>query len=635
MKFSLRVLDIVGAKPPTEASRGPHHYAQPILLPRAKADAFFAALSKSGSRNGVRVALPVPAAEESDSYSVWQGVYTRNDDVSPGEYLLVVTAKAKMPVFQRLTLYERNGMPLAKPGWSNAGSAEANKQALSVELPIGSQGARSNESQRAMIVVRLHMPVEFVLVAGTSFWHKLPGPDLNDPDKNAPYDHTDYTRVSRSRRDQLFQRQQMLAGFRVTEFDLLGRRRRIWVKATTDWLLVAETHTDTLSFDYAGNRSLGQTNPDNINIVDLYAYLNSVGATNPGSVWSVEFFGHAFHKAPLLWNTNEGEDYKERLERDPKDHDPRPKDLEPAALKAYPMLSDAHLYKAVWRIWGCNAERKLIAAAVAAHAQLGHKLPEHSLFKYKKGNDWEEQLTLASLMWTIRETIRGGYAAAVVNGLGRTVGCYAAPPGFGASLGAGMFITRNRSIVEGTSQGTGPDELALSRVYALYRRFVSAGYVSAGIERVDGYFEIRWLLDEAKSWPERIWSPGRYAWKRRRGDKPASLTKFASGVTCQAPETLRPAVSLRTALVDQKRAGWLFVFTGAAIAECDSRGAPRLVSGRDDVGFYQQDDGSLFVMKRDSAKEWAVDTRPIARGSGSTSNLPVVNGVLAQAKELF
>ena len=635
MKFSIRVLDISGAKPSTEASRGPHHSALPMLIPREKAEAFFGALSPSGSRDGVRVPLPLPAAEPDDAYSVWQGIYTRDVDVAPGEYLLVVSAKDKMPVFQRLTLSERGGLPLAAAGWAQLGHPDANRQAMSIEFPRGSQGAKSGESQRVLLVVKLYMQVEFVLVAETSFWHELP---------SGSHDHTHYGAFSKHRRNQLFEQQEMLAGYRVTEFDLLDRRRRTWVKAVGDaktWLLVAETHTDHQTLEYTKDRAASQVHADNINILDVYSYLDGLGKSAPGSVWSVEFFGHAWQKGPLLWNTDEDPEFFEpdeqgrtrpghdrAVDRDPKDHDPRPKDFGPGVLPKFPSLAAAHLHKAVWRIWGCNVRREVIAAAAAARDQLGPELPEHQLFRYNYGASYEEQLTLAHLMWKLSDYVKNGYAAAAIKGLGREIGCYAAPLGFGASLGSGMFITRKRAIVEGTSKGTGPDDLGLAHVYALYRRFLSKAYLSAGIERQDGYFEIRWLLDEMATWPEPVWTPARYWWHGK-----TSTTRFASGTYCTSKERaqFRPNISDRAGLISSGHEGWLFVFERAAVSEADKDGVWILTRAADDVALYQQDDGSLFVMKRVGREDWVVDQRPISRKDGEEP----AHGLLAEEKRIF
>lgn len=635
MKFSVRVLDVEGVKPPTEASRGPHHAAEPMLLSRSAAEAFYSSLSSTTTRVGVQAVLPLPAADPADAYSVWQGIYTRTAEVAPGEYLLVVTAKDKMPVFQRLTLAERNGVPTARAGWAQAGLAEANLQALSVELPEGSQGVDSEVSRRVLVVVKLHTPVEFVFVVGTSFWHRVPNP--SQPNVEGPFDHTNFVKYARDRRNALFQEQQMLAGYRVTEFDLLGRRRRTWVKALggyAAWLLVAETHTAKLALDYTVDRSAAQKDSDNIDVLDVYAYLDAIGKSAPGSVWSVEFFGHADKKAPILWDTTQREEYDDKPLRDPLDQDPRPKDFGDAVFSAYPDLFAAFLSKAIWRIWGCNVDRKILAAAVAAHAAIGPDLGDRNkVFKSKVGLDWEEQTTVAHLLASSAKLITKSYAAALLERLGQQVGCYSAAPGFGASLGTGMFITRKRDIVEGKSVGEGNDDLALARLYGLYRPFLSAGYLSAGIERADGYFEIRWLLEEIQGWPTPVWTPARYTWVR--ADSSWGLvcqTHFASGARCEffGRQRVKPDVSEKTGLVEPGRKGWLFVFSFMKVAKASSGGGSLLKKADADVAFYQQDDGSLFVMQR-SGGGWVVDTRPIPRTEGA----PITNGLLVKNKAVF
>ena len=71
-------------------------------------------------------------------------------------------------------------------------------------------------------------------------------------------------------------------------------------------------------------------------------------------------------------------------------------------------------------------------------------------------------------------------------------------------------------------------------------------------------------------------------------------------------------------MVDPELTGWLFVFQHTAVASCDASGDTVIVEADDDLAFFQQDDGSLYLMTRNGKKAWAVDT-PLCANVTETS----------------
>ena len=145
-----------------------------------------------------------------------------------------------------------------------------------------------------------------------------------------------------------------------------------------------------------------------------------------------------------------------------------------------------------------------------------HGFNPKQLFEYQYSVDSHNikgtirvQRTLEQFRWYLKGLIEDGYPGTVPEGVGATVGCYAAAPGFGASFGAhALFVSNDKDAHEG--KGTSPSD-EVSRAYAFYKRELADLYPQ--LVSSHGYFEYRSLLAAvAQKWTNRpkTFETGRY-----------------------------------------------------------------------------------------------------------------------------
>jgi hypothetical protein len=656
MKFSLNVVDVQGAKQPVV--RGPLKTATVTLLTEAEANnkiqAVAAVPRKERFRQLTFAGLAATHKHTKD------GVYDSATSFAAGNYLLVVTADKKSPTIQRLTLSERNGVTVVKPGWAGKQPTEANLRASNVEFPDGAQGKGARQAQRSLLTVKAVPQVEFVLFSGTGYWH------LVTVNGRKVHDGTRWNSFALEHRRPYWSEKaadrQMIGGYLVTIFNCEDCHRRTYVKALGNedtWMLAEEVKTDaTRSFQDDGRPS------DDIGILDLYRYLDAVGRERKNSVWEVSIFSHSWFGGPILWDTWQHRAYQALPTRDPDDLDARVKDWGPAVLGGFPALRNAHLFKAVWKIKGCNAQGEARAGIVAVQKQLKPAFDRNALFNYDYREESERtdpasgakrksvelhhhQLSLAHFLRELAENIRGTYSGHVPAGVGLTVGCYAAAPGFGSSMPdknqpgkPELFITKKQTVIDGNpTLGSPPDsdsDKTARPLFDFYRRELGSAYPYLVDNR--GYFEHRFLLEEAAKWPTPVWTTARYRTRdiiRNDGGQLGYIFRVASGarIKSMGANALKlDTVTAENGLVVAGQQGHLFAGKLGRCKDVVRNGATTYVHLEPDTGrdwaVFMQEDGTLYAMRRTGSAAWVVDTSPIPLQQNGTDMSPITNGIL-------
>jgi len=629
MKFALHVLDMFGAEKPV--GRGPKTDAEVGLLSELEATAFFAPAQKL--MRPLRLATMLPESPPRTHKHAGDGRYESPSDFPEGKYLLVVCAKGKAPVYQRLTLKDNKGAAIAKVGWGGP-AHEANLLAHNVELPIGAQGRNVKQDQRTLVTVKLVPRVEYVFVATTGFWHET----QNDQGQTVK-DGTFWGRFAQVRRQRLWELGEMMGGHLITIFFCELGRRQTFVKAAGDATKWLRIHELLIKKPRPVGVAQWPLDPeDDIGIIDLYRYLDAVGAAHRGTVWEVSFFGHAWQQGPTFSPRRQDEPYKSNDERDPKDLDARRKDWKPTIRNTFKTLTAAHLYKAVWRVWGCNCDTEAQDAIGAAQRQLKPKFDRLALFRYK----WNiadkkvvqqaiHQLPLSYLLRRLRNGMRASYVLNVPVGVGQLVGCFAALPGFGAQLvkSGDMRVTDSKKLEDGSVAA----DIENDGRFDFYLR--ELGPDSKWFMDRSGYFEQRFVSEAIANWGEAAFHHGRFYMRdisKDVAEGPRWEVQVASGARVISTDKLvkLTKVERRSGLGDPGKEGHLFWGSMGRVARVEGGSPPKIMLEQADdteCAVFMQQDGKLFALTRGSDTEaWSVDKRDIARSGGQPS--PIKNGVL-------
>lgn len=337
-----------------------------------------------------------------------------------GEWLLVVRAKDKATVVQRLTFSTKDDVIRAAAGWGGVGGAGQTAATVSIANYVeAKEEVDADRPKQSVLTVKLFPAVHFVALACVQ--------------SDATFDL-----FSLGRRDRLFELGKLNPG---SHAHLISTRRQVtevFVKsqkpAVTSWVKVAE-----LTPQGAGEKN---------GILELYGVLQQLGTDQPGTVIEAAYFGHGWHAGPVVRNTSDnGSDL---LTRDPLDFDGRPKDWHPRGTLAnqFPKLKDALRSDGRFFMAGCSHMVNVINECRAANKQakdgtardVFYKAPMrgghvHTTLDYtKRAFGQFVQATFFN-----RSDINGvGAGHATYIGLAaQTLGCevFGAPPGAEANLG--------------------------------------------------------------------------------------------------------------------------------------------------------------------------------------------------------
>ncbi|MDQ4029676.1 MAG: hypothetical protein M3168_01405 [Actinomycetota bacterium] len=176
------------------------------------------------------------------------------------------------------------------------------------------------------------------------------------------------------------------AGEVVThEFTYPGGERAESVSKTKPFDAVTRSHyrNDGTRTDPHYVFNDGQTGM--MSVTDVYAAARSIGATDPGTLFELSFFSHAWFGGPILVNSNDdgfitgppstsgGPPTRTATgaARDPDDKDPRPKDFVPPNMSAaeLQLFQDAYRADGYSWSWGCAFPRQV--------HEILHKLEHH------------------------------------------------------------------------------------------------------------------------------------------------------------------------------------------------------------------------------------------------------------------
>ena len=115
---------------------------------------------------------------------------------------------------------------------------------------------------------------------------------------------------------------------------------------------------------YTSDRKFIEADTNVMSITDVYAYIQNIGATEPGTVKEFSIFGHGWRGGPVLVNTYERADFRSNgsrsSERDPWDKDGRKKDTNVTNMGFEPWLNFKNAFAddgIIW-VWGCASSKR-------------------------------------------------------------------------------------------------------------------------------------------------------------------------------------------------------------------------------------------------------------------------------------
>jgi hypothetical protein len=357
------------------------------------------------------------------------GRYEPSAPISPAEdrWLLMVRDAGKSTVVQPLVLRQSAAAFTMSPDGGLAATVVPHRMTVAV----GAQPAH----QRTVLQVTLRPASEVVFLCGYSYEYE---------------GATDFRDFADGRREQLWRDHAIDAGTLITTLDCGRAVSDVWVRAqsATRWLRIYESKKPRGGLDTPNDlkaearqlhhedfRYTARSGKD-VSITDLYAYLDSVGRRDPGSVREVSIFSHAHPGGPILFNTYDPNPYVGA--RRPQDFDARPKDFNAQNYGAWQNMASALDASATWRIWGCRATAHLKQVAREAVAQKEKGTSPTTFFQVESRIDHgtryratvRERLTLAIAKKKFDDELHSGYPNAVAAALGIDV--WASPPGAGA-----------------------------------------------------------------------------------------------------------------------------------------------------------------------------------------------------------
>jgi hypothetical protein len=567
-----------------------------------------------------------------------------NLDPASGKWLLSVQDNANSPVAQRITLKATKGVLRATAGWSDhpsdKGQTAKARTAATVDLAYFAKGAdKAIPAEHTIITAVLYPRKEIVFLGGVDYEvadaRSQAYPYATPDDAFKPQAGTRFELFAESRRADLLAASALDKGTRVTFLAARTGIRRTTVKAGSGWLTVDRERTGTHRYD-----------PNSISILDLYGYLNSVGALSPGIVQEAGIFSHAWVGGPIIRNTYDQSG--SATVRDPDDRDARPKDWNATGVMAsYPKLGSAFSIGARFQTWGCNHPvliRAQIQAALTRLHQRTPPFPRTKLFSaassykdHEKKVHFEiETASLDHLRFAISRYFNapGGawsYLGAAVH--------YLSIPCWGAPIGAGSNYVNNRMVITGPEGDPVLDYLKLE-----------FGLPATAIE--GRYIDYQTLKSVSFATP--LFSSGRWYGQRpvdwtfagRAG--PWSSVKLHNGRYAFRPSSISVTTSSPTPPIVAGSPGLLYDFpTSVPDRLFRIASAETIVFKKDshfDSGLFVQDNGNVWIVQRARPRgAWTVYTAPVlherlTRSPGDSNNwissgalLPLAGGLFADS----
>jgi len=496
-------------------------------------------------------------------YGVWMP--SAQGEPGPGQWLLAVSRAGMSPVVQKLTIELAGSVLRVKPGWGKR-RGRLSEQAATVTIinvgqPVPSVAIGTNTPpQYSTVNVLLQRRFEVVGMAAHNH-----------------LDNADYVRFCKGRRHTLFKAGVTNQATIFTRFECDTRARVISVKSAKpgirDWVEL-ERRVLFAPSDDVGKKRAAETAERELGIEDLYQHLSERGSNHPGTIIEAGVFSHGWVQGPILWNKSDRTDSV--TERTLGDLDGRQKDwLVDGALsftptgsvttgptmKKHPSIGAAFAstaarapktddveaaYVPAFRLWGCVHMLDVVNSIRGAFQALKQGRPRDEFFDVRLEYGGRESTTLDhtkrhvamfALSKRFARSLEKGDFRMQVNYPGaaaqflKTVPCFGAPPGLGASYrsvgGELSFRMDDQAKITGKdAKGNtivGDNENHIP--YQWYRSEFGAYFVEDKLH----YINYNELLKVAASLPDPGWATQRWA-KFRDKEQGAAVLRIASGL---------------------------------------------------------------------------------------------------------
>ncbi len=331
----------------------------------------------------------------------------------PGAWTLIVRVHGKSPVVQPLKMRATAKTEVA--------TAPAPKLAATVRFSAEVKTVGAVRVRRTRFDVKMFPASELVFLSGTEFFQA----------------GTRFRIFAENYRAGLRREKLVDDGVIGTLFSTDDRSHETHVPAMAGgWLKVGHRSFGPTAGITPGKKHTAVVGED-VSIVDMYKYLSSVGASEPGRVKEVGIFSHSFREGPILFNTGDNDSIRAR---ESTDFDGRPKDFNSTNTRGWPNMKAAMAPGGSWHVWGCSAATHFKNLAVAAHRHRDAGddafFTVHSTMKHHDGGVSEivaERTTRTRIRSRMDERFRStSYMAAAAAHLGVPV--FGAPPGVGSSF---------------------------------------------------------------------------------------------------------------------------------------------------------------------------------------------------------
>ena len=404
-----------------------------------------------------------------------------------GQWLLVVRAPDRATVVQRLTFELDGDVIRARAGWGARSTLHDMAKTVSIVNYVEArEEVDADRPRHCVLTVNLYPVAHFVALACVH--------------RDATYDF-----YASGRRDRLFDEGALHDGAIA---HLISARRNV-----TE-VFVKSAHPRPDSWIKVAERNL-KPDAEKTGVLDFYAVLKEIGASEPGSVVEASYWGHAWHNGLVVHNTVD--ESPDLLRRDENDYDGRPKDwhLQGPIGTDYRELKSAFAPEGRFLVGGCsfmsNVMREARASNEAAAQGKGrdeyYEAPMagghlHTTLDYTKRNIGQFVQATHFGKYDIKGSACGlaTYVGLAAQQLG--VDVFGAPPGCEANLG---FVPGSAKVRHHSMKVLAPRGGANIILLKFYRREFGGDFEQDDL----GYVNYTKLL--SASLPDPGWSTLRYA----------------------------------------------------------------------------------------------------------------------------